>query len=114
MQSTRKRKTKRTWANWWDNGSSIYLTSVCFPRLNEILDPSNLPLIENDPRFQEVLGKNLLASDEEDYDEEAIPGKDDDNIHDDEEKPETSIDEPEVQVLPEAEPTDEVIELEAP
>ena len=79
-------------------------------------DPSKLPPIEDDPRFQEVLGKHIeLASDEEDNDEEAIPEDDD------EEKVETSIDEPEVQVLPEAEnePTDEVlpdesIELEAP
>ena len=71
-------------------------------------------MIENDPRFQEVLGKNLLASDEEDCDEEAIPDKSDDEVHDDEEEPETSIDEPKVQVLPEAEPTDEVVELEAP
>ena len=83
-------------------------------------DPSKLHPIEEDPRFQEVLGKHIeLASDEEDNDEEAIP--DEDDFHDNEEKLETSIDEPEVQVLPEAEnePTDEVlpdesIELEAP
>ena len=77
-------------------------------------DASKLAEIENDPRFQEVLGKNLLALDEEDYDEEAIPDKDDDDVHDDEEKPETSIDEPKVQVMSEAEPTDGVVELEAP
>ena len=82
-------------------------------------DPSKLPLIENDPRFQEVLGKDLLASDDKDYDEEAIPDKSDDevhddDVHDDEEEPETSIDEPEVQVLPGAEPTDEVVESEVP
>ena len=80
-------------------------------------DPSKLHPIEEDPRFQEVLGKHIeLASDEEDNDEEAIP--DGDDFHDNEEKLETSIDEPEVQVLPEAEPDevlpDESIELEAP
>ena len=81
-------------------------------------DPSKLHPIEEDPRFQEVLGKHIeLASDEEDNEEEASP----DDDHDNEETVETSIDEPEVQVLPEAEnePTDEVlpdesIELEAP
>ena len=78
-------------------------------------DPSKLSPIEEDPRFQEVLGKHIeLASDEEDNEEEAIP----DDDHDNEEKVETSIDEHEVQVLPEAEPDevlpDESIELEAP
>ena len=51
---------------------------------------------------------------QEDNEEEASP----DDDHDNEEKVETSIDEPEVQVLPEAEPDevlpDESIELEAP
>lgn len=81
-------------------------------------DPSRLPAIEDDPRFQEVLGKNILASGEEDKDEEAIPD-DDDDFHDNEEKLETSIGEPVVQVLPEAEnePTDtpdESNDLKAP
>ena len=63
-------------------------------------DPSGLPVIEDDPRFQQVLGKDIeVESNEKDIDAEcAIEITDDDE----DEKLESSIDEPTVQVLPEA------------